>query len=42
MATLFGNAKYRFQEELSSRPKRSGVERSAVAFLGLSEMRDKF
>jgi hypothetical protein len=23
---------------LSSRPKRSGVERSAVAFLGLNEM----
>jgi hypothetical protein len=30
MTSLFGNAKYRFQDELSSRPERSVVERSAV------------
>ena len=30
MTISFGNAKYRFQDELSSRPKRSVVEGSAV------------
>jgi hypothetical protein len=33
MTILLGNAQYRFQDELSSRPERSGVERSAVSFL---------
>jgi hypothetical protein len=32
MTILFGNAKYRFQDELSSRPERSVVERSAVLY----------
>jgi hypothetical protein len=31
MTSLFGSAKHRFQDELSSRPKRSEVERSAVS-----------
>ena len=30
MTILFGNAKYSFQDELSSRPERSGAEGSAV------------
>jgi hypothetical protein len=30
MTILFGNAKYGFQDELSSRPERSAVEGSAV------------
>jgi hypothetical protein len=30
MTILFGNAGHHFQEELSSRPERSAVERSAV------------
>jgi hypothetical protein len=30
MTILFGNAKYSFQDELSSRPERSEVEGSAV------------
>jgi hypothetical protein len=30
MTILFGNAKYSFQDELSSRLERSGVEGSAV------------
>jgi hypothetical protein len=30
MTILFGNATYRVQANLSSRPERSGVERSAV------------
>jgi hypothetical protein len=30
MTILFGNAKHRFQDELSSRPERSGAEGSAV------------
>jgi len=30
MTILFGNAKYGFQDELSSRPERSVVEGSAV------------
>jgi hypothetical protein len=32
MTILFGNAKYSFQDGLSSRPERSVVERSAVSF----------
>jgi hypothetical protein len=34
MTSLFGNAKRRFQDELSSRPERSAVEGSAVCLLG--------
>jgi hypothetical protein len=30
MTNLFENAKHHFQDELSSRPERSAVERSAV------------
>jgi hypothetical protein len=31
MTNLFGNARFRFQDDLSPRPERSGVERSAVS-----------
>jgi hypothetical protein len=34
MTILFGNAKYSFQDELSSRPERSVVEGSAVRLSG--------
>jgi hypothetical protein len=37
MTLLFGNARSGFQDEVSSRPERSGVERSAVAFSGSGE-----
>jgi hypothetical protein len=37
MTLLFGNARSGFQDELSSRPERGGVERSAVAFSGSGE-----
>ncbi len=32
MTILFGDAKFRFHDELSTRPERSVVERSAVFF----------